>query len=65
MFDSSEHILQAEAVGTPSSSHLSRASEQNILECIEHILLEYFECLLWRTGKIMLDNFFYALVYAR
>ena len=39
-----------------SLSHLSRASEQNTLECIEHILLEYFECLLWRTGQIMLDN---------
>ena len=66
--DSSEHILRAEAVGhhpRVSSSHLSRASEQNTLECIEHIRLEYFECLLWRTGQIMLDKVWLCAVSRR
>ena len=58
--DSSEHILRAEAVGKLSSSHSSKTYGQNTLEYIEHILLEYFECLLWRTGQIMLDKFGYG-----
>jgi hypothetical protein len=35
---------------------MSNFFEDVHFENYEHILLEYFECLLWRTGQIMLDN---------